>query len=147
MTAFLQLSQAVVAALSAAPALAGGRVRGGRRVPVPQGWPNAIDVHIERSVGSNATLDGRINRWETLIGVDVYARAMPGQDAETAVDELLASVFARLAAANPPAGAGRWQVEPQITWDVAEADQSLVVASLALRIPHFTGPASLAAAT
>lgn len=147
MSAFIGLSQAVVAALLAAPALAGGRVRSGRRVAVPQTAPNAIDVHVERSLGASATLDGSISRWETLIAIDLYARATAGADGEAAVDSLLDAVFQRLASTPPPAGAGHWRLEPQISWDLAEADQTLVVASLTLRVSHFTGPASLAAAT
>ena len=147
MSSFLEHTAAVVAALSASPALAGGRIRRGRRVPVPQEHASAIDVYAVRSEGSAQYLADTITRWETLIGVDLYARAAAGADAETTIDALLADTFARLATAAPPAGGAAWTLEPAITWDVSEADQTLVVASLSVRVSHYTAAGSLSAVT
>lgn len=147
MSTFLAYGDAVVAALSAAPALAGGRIRRGRRVPVPQEHASAIDVHVVRSEGAAQYLADTITRWETLIGVDLYARASAGTDGEAAIDALLADTFARLSTAAPPAGAAAWTLEPAVQWDLAEVDQTLVVASLSMRVTHYTAAGSLNAVT
>lgn len=138
MTAFLDIGSAVVATLNQATALAAGHIRRGRNVPVPQEHTQAIDVHVQRSNASTEYLDGSLLRWETLVGIDCYARASVGVDAETAVDALLAAVFNRMAAASVPAGLISWSLDPAIQWDVSEADQTLAQASLSLRVSHFT---------
>lgn len=138
MSAFLGLGDAVVSALSAGPALAGGRIRRGRAVPVPASHASAIDVHVQRSTADNQFLSGSLLRWETVVGIDLYARAAAGTDGEAAIDTLLGDVFARMGAAVPPSGVLGWVLEPAIVWDVAEADTTLVQASLALRVSHFT---------
>lgn len=137
-SAFLGLGDAVVAALSAVPALAGGRIRRGRGVPVPTSYATAIDVHVQRSAADNQYLSGSLLRWDTLVGIDLYARAAAGTDGEAAIDGLLQSVFTRMGQATPPSGVIGWVLEPTITWDVAESDTTLVQASLALRVSHFT---------
>lgn len=137
-SAFLGLSDAVVTALNTPTALAGGRIRRGRGVPVPTSHATAIDVHVQRSTADTQYLSGSLLRWETLVGIDLYARAAAGTDGEAAIDTLLQDVFTRMAGATPPSGVIGWVLEPAITWDVAEADVPLVQASLALRVSHFT---------
>lgn len=146
MSAFLGLIDAVVAALDAGGALTDGGIRRGRAVPVPTSKTAAIDVHLQRSQADTSHLDGSALRWETLIGIDLYTRAAAGIDGESAVDALLAAALGRLTAATPPAGVTAWSLDPSIAWDVVEADQTLVQASLGLRVQHFTTPA-LAALT
>lgn len=146
MSAFVDLEAAAVAALTASPALAGGNVLRGRDLPMPTSRAEQVDVALAASRGQGRTLDGGYNRWETAIALRLRARAAAGQGGAAAVDALLAAVFARLAAAAPPAGAARWTLSPDIEWTVDEADQTLVEARLLLRVDHFTG-AALAAAT
>lgn len=138
MTAFLALGSAVAARLAEAPALAGGRIRRGRNVPVPLEHVSAIDIHVQRSNAETEYLDGSVLRWETLVGIDLYARASAGVDAETAIDALLTDVFTRMGNATVPVGSISWTLDPAIQWDGAEADQTLAQASLALRVSHFT---------
>lgn len=138
MSAFLAIGDAVLAALSAGPALAGGNIRRGRRVPVPLEHSQAIDIHVQRSTADNQFLSGGVLLWQTLVGIDLYARAAAGVDGETAIDALLAAVFARMASATPPDGVLGWVLEPAIQWDVDEADATIVQASLALRVSHYT---------
>jgi hypothetical protein len=138
MSAFLNLSDAVKAALMQAPALASGNVRRGRRLPVPTDQAQSIDIHVQRSSADNQFLSGGMLRWDTLVAIDLYARASAGTDGETAIDGLLASVFTRMAAATPPPGVIGWVLEPAIQWDIDEADQTLAQASVALRVSHFT---------
>lgn len=138
MSAFLGLTDAVITALSAATALADGHIRRGRGIPVPTTWSSAIDVHAQRSTAELTYLSGGLLQWDTLIGIDVYARASAGVDGESAIDTLLAAVFTRMAAATPPTGAISWTLGPAIQWDVSEADQTLAQASLLMRVSHFT---------
>ena len=146
MSAFLDLAAAARTALVASPALAGGHVYVGRDRPMPSDRTQQIDIQLLTSRGRAMTLDGNVSRWETGIGLSLRVRADAGQDGDTAVDALLASVFTRMAAAAPPAGASRWTLQPDVQWSVDEADRTLCEAQLVLRVEHFTG-ASLAAAT
>lgn len=143
----LALADAVEQLLLANPPLAGGRIRRGRRVPVPAEWTSAIDVYVLRSQGEGLDMGGAYTRWDTSIAVDILARAASNQHGEQAVDELLADTYARLAAATPPQAAVRWGVQPAIGWEVDEADQTLALARITLRVVHLTGPASLEPAT
>lgn len=137
-TAFADLGAAVVSILTAPPALAAGQVRRGRRVPVPEGVEQAIDVHVQRALSDNAQLDGGLLQWQTTVGIDLYARAAAAGDGEAAIDPLLQAVFTRLSNATPPAGTLAWALDNGLQWDIDEADQTLVQASLALRITHLT---------
>lgn len=145
MTAFLQIPQAVVTALAQAPAIAPGRVRIGREVALPEGWPDAIDVALDSSRGQVITLDGGTVRWTSLVGLRLRVRAAAGVHGIQAPDALLAAVFTRLAGTQPPGGAMQWQMQPDIRWDVEEADQTVTLVDLLLRVTHLTG-ADLAAA-
>lgn len=138
MSTFLTLRDAVVTALLTAPALAGGVVRGGRDVPVPDGVSQAIDVHLQRSLAAEQFLEEGLLRWDTLFGIDLYARASAGADGEAAVDALLVATFQRIGAAALPTGVLSWTLEPAVQWAVSEADQTLVQATLSLRVTHYT---------
>lgn len=145
MTAFLQIPQAVVAALALAPAIAPGRVRIGREVATPANWADAIDVMLDSSRGQAITLDGTTVRWTSLVGLRLRVRAAAGVHGIQAPDALLAAVFNRLATTQPPGGAMQWQLQPDIRWDVEEADQTVTLADLLLRVTHLTGADLLAA--
>ena len=145
-SAFLGLTDAVVTVLSAATALAGGRIRRGRGVPVPKEHATAIDVHIQRSTADTVLLSGGLLQWQSLIGIDLYARAAAGTDGESAIDQLLTDTFTRMGAATPPTGVISWTLDPAIQWDVLESDQTLAQASLVLRVTHFSTTALAAAA-
>lgn len=138
MSAFLGITDAVVAALDAGGALTDGGTRRGRNVAVPEEASAAIDVHLQRSQADLGYLSGDVLRWESLVGIDLYARAAAGADGEATIDALLAAVFQRLSAATPPDGVLSWTIDPSIAWDIAEADQTLVQASVGLRVSHFT---------
>lgn len=138
MSAFLALTDAVRDALLQTPALAGGNVTRGQAVPVRASADQAIEVRIVRSTADAAVLAGSVLQWQTQVAIELYARAAAAQDGEVAIDSLLAGVFTRMSATAPPSGVISWALEPDIQWDVAEADATLVQASLALRITHFT---------
>lgn len=146
-SAFLGLVSAVTDVLLAEPPLAGGLVRQGRSVPVPESAAQAIRVGLVRSRGEALYEDGGSSGdWRTQIVLELYARAAPGVGADVAIDGLLVAVFERIEASPPPAGAESWALSPDIAWDIEEAEQTLVCATLILTVRHFTGPALAPAA-
>lgn len=145
-TVFLGLTAAIAAALLQSPALAGGRVRRGRAVPVASTEPDGIGINVIGGDAELITLDraGAL-LWQTDVSVTVAARAAIGQDAEAAVDPLLQATWQRLAAMPVPPGVESVTLNPQVRWSQDEADTVLVQATLVLRITHVSGAATLAA--
>jgi hypothetical protein len=139
MTAFLSIPQAVVDALALAPAIAPGRVRIGRELMLPTEWPDAIDVALDSSRGQAVTLDGGVLRWTSLVGLRLRVRAAAGVHGIQGPDALLAAVFSRLSGTVPADGAMQWQMQPDIRWEVEEADQTVTLCDLLLRVTHLTG--------
>jgi len=140
MTAFLQITQAVVDALLAAPALAAGRVSHPVRHPVPPEWPAYIEVR-----GSSAAADNQrfgpanITRWQTTIVVDIYVRAQPGGRPDAELDALIGAVHARVHAADLTAlGVGSPPLNPLIDWDANAGDTPQAMASMRLTFDHDT---------
>ena len=146
MSAFLALRDAAVAALLVAPAVASGFVRAGRAVPLPAERPEGVFVRLGAHSGTAPFVgDGRVD-WESAVILHLMARAPAGGDGETAVDSLLASVYARLAATPAPGNTDGWLVEPAVVYDVDEADQTIGQVELRLRLQHRTASADLTAA-
>jgi hypothetical protein len=145
-TAFLAITDAVLSCLQAAPALAGGRVTRGRATAVSATSQTAIAVNAARSRAEPLSMDGSALQWETTVVVTLFGRAAAGSDAEAAIDPLLVSTWDRLQSLTAPPGVVDVALDPSITWDVDEADQTVVTASLALRITHITTASALGAA-
>lgn len=139
MTAFATLTAAVKALMLQAPALADGNVWRGRLRPIPAEHQHAIVIRIASAPGAVSGIKLGPIDWNTVIEVDLYARCTPAQDPEDAVDTLLGDAFARLAA-NPALAAGVMDTlaEPQLDWQFAEADNTLVCVTLQLRVIHRT---------
>jgi hypothetical protein len=146
MTAFLNLPAYVAGALAQAPAIASGHVRVGRELPMPQGWDEAVDIVLSSSTGRALTLDNRATRWTTLLGLRIRTRAAAGSDGHTGPDALLADVFNRISYSTPPPGTMAWQLQPQLRWDIDEADQTITQVDLVLAVDHITGGSGLDAA-
>lgn len=142
-TAFLALTDAVVDALRADPPLAPDIARG-RGTPAGLGKGTAIRVGVATGKARALDLDGTL-KWETVIVVELFARAAANADGEQAIDPLLSAAWQRLQGVTPPPGVLGLQLEPSIGWDVDEADQTIVRAQLALLVVHTTGPALAAA--
>lgn len=142
-TAFLNLTDLVVAALRQAPALAPDIARG-RAAPVGQGKTAAIRVGMARSTAKAIDIDGSL-RWESGVVVELFARAAADADGEQAIDALLAGTWQRLQGISAPPGTLGITLEPSIGWDIDEADQTLVRAQLGLLIVHTTGTGLAAA--
>jgi hypothetical protein len=146
MTVFLTNLQALKAALLAAPALAGSFVNLGRATPLPEGKSQGIWLRPGRAIGTESFAGDTRTDWDSEVLVAMAARATAGSDGVTAVDALLTAVYARVAAAAPPAASFEWLGQPALAWDVDEADQTLGACELRLRFKHRTASGSLAAA-
>lgn len=142
-TAFIGLTDLVVAAMRQTPELAPDIARG-RGTPAGMGKTSAIRVGMARSVAKAIDIEGSL-RWESLVVIELFARAAANADGEQAIDSLLVAAWQRLQAIEAPPGTLGMTLEPSIGWDIDEADQTIVRAQLGLLIVHTTG-AALAAA-
>lgn len=145
-TPFLAITTAVRDALVADPAVVpADSVRRGRPVIAQLSEGSAIFLAAERATGKQLDVAGTMTEWDTIVSVHIMARATSGQDAEAAVDPLLAAAWARLYAMTPPAGALSCVLEPQIAWDADADGQPVGSATFMLRVTHHTTGGALAA--
>ena len=148
MSAQLALRDAVVAALLAAPAVAGGYVQANRRRPVPEQTAQAVFVYLEQSTAEPSPLygNGRVD-WTTQLRIECLARRSGGLDADDAADALASSVYARLLGNANLSGL---LVDPlevtAMAWAEDEVDGQLSGVQLLATAAHRTENPSLAAA-
>jgi hypothetical protein len=136
-TAFNDLVAAVVAALSASPAVADGRVFANRLRPMAATHATGVVVRLEQTAARETMLGA--HDWQTLMAVECYGKTVGATDASTAADDLLAAVWARLQTINAASLAvGAVGLGPQIEWrrDVDEA--ASVCAVVYLTVTHRT---------
>lgn len=136
-TAFRSVLAAVVGALSAAPALAEGRVYANRLQPLPAGRSSAVVVRLEQSSSTESVL-GALD-WTTRLAVECYARGQVGVDPSDSVDALLQDVWQRLRSIS--AGQlGVIDVQPDsvIEWLFDELETPLACAVIRLHVLHRT---------
>lgn len=144
-TAFCELTLAAKALLLQAPAMAAGNVRRGQPRPLQPGQAAAVLV-LPAVAQGQGVLTGGPRDWLTTLVVELQARAAPGQEAEDALDALLAQVYARLHRLPEFApGVAEAVGDPRIEWDIVEADTSLATVRLAFTVQHRTQPDSLQA--
>lgn len=147
-TPFLGLTDAVKAALLVdPPVLPAARIKRGRNTALGTDETSGIFLNVRAADGDPLDVLGESTSWQTVVAVEIRARAARGQDAETAADALLQSTYARLRGMAAPPGAIGIALDPQIRWEIDEADQTLVAVLLALRITHLTTGAALEPAT
>ena len=146
MTAFAQITQAVIGALVASPALAGGHVSGPLRRPVPPEWTSHIEVRATSAAGDNAIMGpANITRWQTTVTCDIYVRAAAGGTPDAVLDDLIGAVHQRVQALDlSTLGVSGPAYSPQIDWDVSEGDTPQAMASLRLTLDHDTRNTDLA---
>ena len=142
-TAFRAIALAIAASLTGVPALAGVPVFQNRLKPVPEGQAQAIVVRTERGAGQEVVL-GMID-WQTDYAIECYGRGTTGADPAAAVDDLVQTTWACLAAVDLSA----YQVmgatlNPDIGWDYGEAETPFACAIFRLQIIHRTPLATLA---
>lgn len=140
-TAFATVQLALVAALSAAPALADGRIHANSLRPIPAGHNAAIVLRLEQSAGDEQVL-GALD-WRTSFVVECYARAPAGADPSLAVDALLAAVWQRLAALDEAATGACITLQPAIEWQYDATETPVACASIRLTAQHRSTTADL----
>lgn len=136
MTAFATVQAALLAALTAAPVLAGGNIGVNTTRPVAAGKTTAIVLRLERSAGLETAL-GALD-WDTEFAVECHARGATGADPVAAVDALLADVWARIAALTDAQLGGSPQGQAAIDWQFDADETPTVVAVLRVTVRHRT---------
>ena len=149
MSAHLAIQQAIVAALNAAPALAGGNVKANATRPVASANAQAIVVRLAQTRAATPQLLGGPYDWTTRYEVECLARAASGAaDPVAAVDTLLEAVWARLSALNTTGlGVVDVRMQPAIDWQLDDNETPVAVATVYLLVNHRTASTSLAAQT
>ena len=140
-TAFATLQAALIAALGADVALAGGRIYVNRLRPIAANQASAIVVRLDQASGTEMVI-GTVS-WSTSYTVECYARAASGADPMAAVDDLLADAWARLAALDFTALDATLSISPQIDWQYDDAETPVACAVLRLTAQHNTSTNNL----
>jgi hypothetical protein len=132
---------ALIAALLAAPALAGGRVVGNRRRPMAVQDPSQIYVFLEESVCTRHII-GTLE-WQTRIRIECVARTVSGANSEDVADALAATAYLRIIA-DPTLGGTAVDTEVQgLAWTEDEADTALAACQQLLTVRHQTPDAHI----
>lgn len=140
-TAFSKVTAAIVAALQAAPAVS-AQIYRARDRSVPENCADAVNVQFEGSEPNRGAINGAPVDWISRIAVDCYARSRT-LEGDEAVDELLQSVYERLAA-NPTLGGVVDDIgEPDIVADYDSLGQKTGWVRLTYPILHRTTGGSL----
>lgn len=147
MSAHLAIQAAIVAALTAVPAVAGGNVKANTTRPVASSSSLAVVVRLVQSRAATPQILGGPYDWTTSFQVECLARAANGSaDPVAAVDSLLETVWARLSTLNTT-GLGVYDVrmQPAIDWQVDDAEAPVAAATVSLLVNHRTTSTTLAA--
>lgn len=137
-SAQLQITDAIMATLRESPPVA-ARIQRGRTIPAQLTADTVASVRLVRSNGTRLSVDGVATTWHTAIAIEVGARAAADSDAHAAVDPVLQAAYARIHAAPPAGGAWDWSGDPEIHWQIDEAESTVGLATLVLPITHITG--------
>lgn len=137
-----QLLQAIVNSLTAAPALADGRVFANRLRPVSAPSGTAVVVRLQNSTGNKPVIHAI--DWATTLQIECYARTTAQADPAQAVDDLLQAVWARLSALDP-ANLSLMDInlQPAIGWDYDDGETPTACAVIRLQAVHRTPTTSL----
>jgi hypothetical protein len=144
MLAHQQLMDALMASLSASPAVAGGNIHRHRTRPVADGVAQSVSLRVLSStpqplVGMHAPID-----WITRIGVECVGRAAADSTADQAAGPVLQAVHGRLCSDAALAGAGfdlmPW---PELSWDQEDLDERIGAVIAIYTVRHRTTPTDL----
>ena len=147
MSGHLSVQTAIVAALTANPALASGNVLANTVRPMSAGINAGIVVRLMRSEAAQPQVIGGPFDWRTTFQIECLARAATGaSEPIAAVDGLLSSAWARLAGMAPGSnGVTDVRLDPAISWQVDDAETPLASAVISMQVSHITDTATLAA--
>jgi hypothetical protein len=141
-SAHMAVRDALIAALQAAPALAGGRIVGNRRRPMAAEHAAQIYVYLEESTGTRDTIG--TTDWHTRIRVECLARSNAGVSAEDAADALGVAAFARVMADPSLSGAAIDTTAHAIAWVEDEAETQLSACQQIFSVWHATADNTIA---
>lgn len=135
-TAFGRVAQAIVTALLASPAVAGGNVKANPARAWGRNVSQAVAVRLLNASRADGTNCGEM--WDLVLQIDCEARALTTAtvaDPAEAVDALLSTVAARVAAADLSA-VGVVDRLPQsvVVWEIDAAETPAALASYRLSL-------------
>ena len=142
MTAFASIVGAMVAALSAAPAVS-PQIHRARVRPVAADWSTLVAVRPLGAELQRFAVQGAPMNVDTRIAVECYARASAGQSPDLAVDALLAGVYARLSADNTLGGLVSDLVPQSLDYDFDADGEATACATLTFTAVHRVQNATL----
>lgn len=142
-TAHMAACDAVVAALLAVTALAGGRVEGNRRQPMAEEHTSKIFVFLDETAATHAVIGN--TDWNTRIRVECVARSASGVSAARAADALAQDVHARVMADRSLGGKAIDTTAVAMAWAQDELDTQIGVCQLLFNVWHITPDASISA--
>ena len=148
MSAHLSIQTALVALLTASPALASGNVRANATRPMAAQHSAQVNVRMLQSRADYPRTLGAGYEWTTSFAVDCLARgASSASEPAATVDALLEAAWARIAVWQPAANLGVVDVRmtPTIDWQTDDGDTPLVAATISLVVQHRTRSNSLVA--
>ena len=103
-SAFKTVLDTAKAALLQSPAVAGGRVYVGRDLATPLDAASDVNLTLAAQDGEPFVLGNGPTDWVVDLGVEIRARGSDSVDAVAAIDPLIETAYARLAAIAWPAG-------------------------------------------
>ena len=142
-TAHMAVRDALIAALLAATALAGGRVVGNRRRPMSSEHASQIYVYLEESVASRDVIG--TTDWRTRIRVECVARTASSVSADDAADALAQDVYARVLADTTLGGKAIDTTAQAMAWTEDEQDTQLSACQLLFSVWHAAPDTSISA--
>ena len=142
-TAHMAVRDAIVAALLAAPALAGGKVVANRRRPMAADVSSQIFVYLEDSLASHEIIG--FTDWRTRIRIENLARSTALASADDAADALAFDSHARIMADPGLGGRAITTEAAAMAWTEDEADPTLSAAQQIFTVWHRCPDESLSA--
>lgn len=142
-TAFGTIVAAIKTALEASPAVS-AQVDRARLRPVPESQETAVSIRLESAAADRFAILNGPTDWDTTILIECYARSAGAtQTADEAVDALLGSVWAKLAADTSLGGLVMDLNPVSLEYDFDGKADDMACVTLGLRVLHRTNNPSL----
>lgn len=113
--------------------LAGDRIGSNRNLPLASDLASRLDVYRVSAEPDQATTSHPVD-WDTLLRVEIRARAAGATSAEQAAEDLLCECYARVMASQDLGGLVQDLQPGSIEWDQDEADSNVAKASWDIRV-------------
>lgn len=136
--------EAVAALLTAAPALAGGRVFEGRELALPSDIASQIHVFLNDSDSNGDVLTGAPIDWQSPISIVIRARKSATASAEKVADAIWFDVWSRVMAAQSLGGLAMQLRADNVQRDRDQADPDVAAFTWNFTVTHRTSQNTLA---